>query len=67
MKLPEIIGTSLRGIFAFLTAFVAAIGGAVTADEGFGDIDAKTYLWALSLALAAGGGVWGITNQKPSK
>lgn len=60
------IGQALR---AFYAAVVAALSGLVTVlvgDVGFSDLTAGQWVTIALAALIAFGGVYGITNVKPS-
>lgn len=59
------LSQAAKAVFAAVISFVGAISAALTTGESLGQLDAKTWLAALLVALVAGGGVYGITNAAP--
>ena len=60
------VGQCLRAIYAFVIAFLGAIVTVLIGDTGFGDITAGQWISAILAGLLAFGGVYQITNIKPS-
>ena len=63
--MSKYIGTSLRAVYAAAVAFVGALGAALSSDQALGDVSAQTWCIVIGAALAAGGGVYGISNRPP--
>lgn len=55
-----------KAIYATLAAFLGSIATVMVGDAGFGDITDGQWIAAVVVALAAGGGVFGITNANPT-
>ncbi len=55
-----------KALYAGLVAGLAALGGLLVNDTGFGDITAGQWVFVISAALVAFGGTYGLKNAQPS-
>jgi hypothetical protein len=63
--MQKAISKAAKAVYAAIVGFLGALGTALTTGESLGQLDAKTWLAGLLVALVAGGGVYGITNAGP--
>lgn len=56
------IGKAAKAVFAGVGGFVGSLATSLTTGESLGQVDAKTWLAALVVGIALGGGVYGIRN-----
>lgn len=59
------LGQITKAIYAFFITGLGSLGAIMVGDVGFGDVTDGQWVTVVGLALAAGGGVWGLPNKIP--
>lgn len=62
----EYVTQAAKAIYAGAVAGLAALGGLLVNDTGFGDITAGQWVFVAGAALVAAGGVYQLANASPS-